>query len=679
MRSGYAATPVTGSRFAAIVAVVTATMVGLVLLIAPAASAVPPVTLGKGYVLDQSAVLSTAQTDKVQTRMEKLKTDTKLDLWVVYVDSFTDPSSAQEWANTVAKDNGLGPSQYLLAVATGTRQFYLSGDSSGPVSDSQLTQIEQQDIQPKLAKDDWAGAAVAAADGLTAAVQGGGFGGALTWVLLVVAIIVVVVVVVVLLRRRRARIGAPANGAAAGGAATGATPQPKKLRPADVKTLEQDASAALVTTDDAIRTSEQELGFATAQFGEGSTTEFQAALTTAKANLDEAFRLKQQLDDEVPDTIEQRAEWSSRILDLCTSANDGLDEKAKEFDELRQLEQDAPGAIARTTADREAVAAEIDTAKRHLAELATTFAPEALTLVTDNVTQATQRLDFAAEQLTAAQAAVTGGDAGAAAVHIRAAEEAVGQARLLEQAIDKLGGDLESAEQHLASLIDEVLGDIAAAHALPDPDGTIAAAIVTAQLAVTDAQAEVSRSEKKRPLLALQNLEAANAQIDAVVQGARDAAAQAARAQQMLGHQILQAQAQVSAAEDYLTARRGAIGADARTRLAQAGAELVQAQQLQTTDAAQALTHAQRANQLASEALTLAQNDVGSFSPAGVPSGGGGGNMMGAVLGGILINSLLSGGSRGGFGGGFGGSGGGFSPGSFGGGGTRSRRGGGRF
>jgi hypothetical protein len=34
-------------------------------------------------------------------------------------------------------------------------------------------------------------------------------------------------------------------------------------------------------------------------------------------------------------------------------------------------------------------------------------------------------------------------------------------------------------------------------------------------------QAEIARSEKKRPLLALQNLEAANAQIDAVVQGAR--------------------------------------------------------------------------------------------------------------------------------------------------------------
>ena len=153
---------------------------------------------------------------------------------------------------------------------------------------------------------------------------------------------------------------------------------------------------------------------------------------------------------------------------------------------------------------------------------------------------------------------------------------------------------------------------------------------------------------------------------------------------------------QVSAAEDYITARRGAVGADARTRLAEAGASLVHAQQLQGIDPQQALAYAQRANQLAAQAIQFAQQDVGSFE-RNQGGGGGGGNVAGAVLGGILINSLLGGGGGGrgrgggfgggGFGGGFGGggrpsggrSGGGRSSGSFGGGGTRSRRGGGRF
>ncbi|RZI82261.1 MAG: TPM domain-containing protein, partial [Microbacterium sp.] len=147
-------------------------------------------------------------------------------------------------------------------------------------------------------------------------------------------------------------------------------------------------------------------------------------------------------------------------------------------------------------------------------------------------------------------------------------------------------------------------------------------------------------------------------------------------------------QAQVSAAEDYITSRRGAVGATARTRLAEAGASIVQARQLAATDPVQAVAVAQRANELAGQAIQLAQNDVGSFSGGGgaFGGGGGGGDMMGAVLGGILINSMLGGGGGGSRGRGgsmpsirTGGRGGGMSSGSFGGGGTRSRRGGGRF
>ncbi len=617
--------------------------------------ATDPVTLKRGYVLDDAGVLTGSQEAQAQERLEKLTTDTGLDLWVVYVDTFTNPSSSEEWANEVASDNGLGPNQYLLAIATSSRQFYLSGDSAGPVSQSQLTQIEQKDIRPALQKDDWLGALDAAADGLTAAQNGGGGSTTLTVVLLIAAVLAVGAVVWVLVtRRRKAR----------------QTPAVVASPPVDLEQLEREASAALVATDDAIRTSEQELGFATAQFGEAATTEFQAALTSAKGALDEAFGLKQQLDDEEPDTDAERADWATRILQLCQSANDGLDEKAKAFDALRKLEQDPAGALTRVTTQRDAAAAAIGTATEHLTTLSASYAPEALATI-----------DFAGTELTAAHASIDAGDTGAAALHLRAAEEAVGQAQLLEQAIDSLGADLASGQTHAAALITELESDVATAQALPDPDGRVAGAIAEVQQAVTAARADLA-STQKHPLATLQALENANTRIDSVVQGKRDAAAQAERDRQALAQQLLQAQAQVSAAQDYLTARRGAIGADARTRLAQAGAELVQAQQLQTTDAAEALAHAQRANQLAADALSLAQQDVGAFAPAGAPSSGGG-NVMGAVLGGIIINSLLSGGSRGGFGGmgggGGGGFGGGFSPGSFGGGGTRSRRGGGRF
>ena len=446
-------------------------------------------------------------------------------------------------------------------------------------------------------------------------------------------------------------------------------------------------------TDDAVKTSDQELGFAKAQFGDAATVEFEQALQTARENLNKAFTLRQQLDDATADTDEQTRAWNTEIIRLCEEANAGLDDKAAAFDELRRLEQNAPEALARVRELRTKAAASVDGAEEQLQTLSAGYAPEALATVADNPAQARQRIAFADEQLVAAEAAIGAGKGGEAAVGIRAAEDAVGQAVLLEDAIDKLGRDLAEGERSAAALIVELESDIGAASALPDPDGRVAAAIAATRRQVDAAKADLAGTAR-RPLLALQGLEAANAQIDAVVAGVRDAAAKAQRAQQLIGQQILQAHAQVSAAEDYITARRGAIGAEARTRLAEAGAALVQAQQLQAANPEQALGYAQRANELASQAIQYAQQDVGAFDGGGMSGmlggggsrGGDGGNILGAVLGGIVINSMMGGGggsrggSSGGLGGMFGGGGGGrMSPGSFGGGGTRGRRGGGRF
>jgi uncharacterized membrane protein YgcG len=651
---------------------------------AGAASATDPVDLGQGFVLDEAGVLSGGDEAQAQQRLEQLKADSGLDLWVVYVDEFTNPTSSEEWANTTAEQNGLGPTQYLLAVATEGRQFYLSGDSAGPVSQDDLAAIEQQLIQPALAADDWLGAIDAAATGLDDAADGGlgGAGGAggfpvgLIAVLVIAAIAIVVIVLVV--RNRRRKVGAPSG--------PGAPP----VEQIDLKELERRAASALVQTDDAVKTSDQELGFARAQFGDAATVEFQQALQTARENLNRAFTLKQQLDDATPDSEAQARSWNAEIIRLCEEANAGLDDKAADFDELRRLEQNAPESLARVQEQRAQAAAAVDAADERLRALGATYAPEALVTVADNPAQARQRIAFADEQIAAAEAALGAGKGGEAAVSIRAAEEAVGQAVLLEDAIEKLGKDFAEGERSAAALITELEGDIAAASALPDADGRVASVVAATRQQIDAARTNLAGTAR-RPLAALQSLEAADSQIDGVISGVRDAAAKAQRAQQLIGQQIMQAQAQVSAAEDYVVARRGAIGAEARTRLAEAGAALVQAQQLQSANPEQALQYAQRANQLAAQAIQYAQHDVSAFQGGGMGGmlGGGGGDsgggMMGAILGGIVINSLLGGGGGGGSSGGLGGMlgggsrGGRMSPGSFGGGGTRGRRGGGRF
>ena len=657
------------------------------------ASAVPPPSLGSSFVLDDVNALTDAQEAEVQAKLLALSDQTGLDMWVVYVDSFTNPTSAADWANEAANRNNLGPHQYLLAIAIqgDTFEYYLSGDvDGGELSADQLASIEQDRVQPALEAGDDAGAAIAAADGIrTAHAQAGGnkpappptpatqSGPAIVPVVLVGVLLLAIAggLIFFAVRRRRA---------AAQGGSTAAPAE-------SVDGLRRRAGSALVATDDAVKTSEQELGFARAQFGDEAAAPFIEVLAQAKADLDRAFSIQQQLDDSTPETPEQQRAGYAEILRLCTSADEALDAKAAAFDELRALEADAPAALAAARERRTAAEQALTAADAESTRLTTLFTAEALASIADNPAQARARLALATEQEAAADAALTAGRTGEAAVAIRAAQAAVAQAETLERAITTLGTDLAEAQQTAASLRAEVEGDLAAAAALPDTDGRIAQAMAStrAQLDAARAAASGARTD---PLRAVQSLQQANGTIDAVLDAARDEAERRRRAEAQLEATLTQARAQVRATEDFIAARRGAIGPTARTRLAEAGAALVQAEQMRQTDPVTALTAAQRAAQLAGDASSLAQNDVGAFGGSGgFGGGGGGGDLMGAILGGIAVNSVLGGGRRGGFGGGglgsvLGGLGGGFSGsgrssgGGFGGGfsgGGRSRSGGG--
>lgn len=672
-------------------------VVGPALLAAPPASAQDPVDLGPSHVVDQAQVLSGTQEATIAAAAKKLYDDHRIDLYVVYVDRFTDPTEAADWANETAARNGLGQRDYLLAVSTDGRTYYLSGDDNGPVSADQLDAIERNDVEPKLHAGDWTGAAVAAANGLGDAVGGGG-GAAFFWVF-VIGILVIGLVVFLVVRSRGSRKKR---------AAAGPTTPQSELQTISLADLERRAGSALVQTDDAIRTSEEELGFATAQYGAEAVVPFQSALDTAKGQLREAFTLKQRLDDAEPDTDEQRREWNIRIVQLCATGNQALDAQADAFDELRSIEKRIPEASAEIAGQATALRQRLAATRATLDSLAERYTDAALGTVRDNIDQATQRLDFTDTALAGAAQKAASGDAGAAAVGVRAAEESADQAGLLLDAVDRLGADLTAAQQSLDGTLAELRSDLAEARALAgtsDPGGAIAAAVAGTEQTVTDVQAALSAG-RVNPLELAQRLDAANRSIDGVLQGVRDARAQAQRAQSALQQTLMTAKARVSACEDFITARRGAVGAEARTRLAEAARLVVQAEQAAATDAVSALALAQRAAELADQATQLAQQDVGGFQPdlggtggglgdifGGGTSGRGGGGAMGAILGGILIDSVLRGGMGGGGfgggswgGGGFGGGGsrtrsggGGFSAGSFGGGGTRSRRGGGRF
>jgi uncharacterized membrane protein YgcG len=684
-----------------------------------AAAASDPVDLGSTHVVDEAGVLG-GDTADIEAAADELYDSEGIDLFVVFVDEFENPSDAADWTNATAEANNLGPTDYLLAVAVEGRSYYLSGDSSGPVTDDQLASIENEQVEPQLRDDNWAAAAIAAADGLSDAVGGGGVSGGATsdgdngggisgGLILGLLVVVAVIVLVVVLVARSRRKGALPAGAARAGSAPVAPQVP-------LAELQQRAASALVQTDDAVQTSEQELGFAIASYGDAAEP-FRVALGEAKTRLDEAFRLRQKLDDVEPDTEEQTREWNIRIVQLCDEANTALDEQADAFDELRALEKNLPAAIAAARTELAATEPRIDAARTTLATLQTRFTDSTLNTVADNPDQAAERLTFATTALAGAEEDVTTSELSEAAVGVQAAQESVVQAQRLLEAIDKVGADLAATRSAIDTAVVDLQRDLADARALAaagDPQGSVTAVASSTESALTDVQRELGANAINAHALA-EKLELANREIDGVLAAVRDRQAQDRRASAALRQVLGSAESKVSAATDFISARRGGVGAEARTRLAEASRLVSSAHTAAATDPALALAHAQRADGLAGQAIQLAEQDVSGFNSnaagmggmgglgggmLGGGSGGSGGNgMMGAILGGIIIDQVLGGGNRGGgmFGGGgggfggFGGSGGGGGgrrsgggggrrgPASFGGGGTRSRRGGGRF
>lgn len=661
-----------------------AALSALIVIAAPTmASAEEPVTFGSSPIVDTAGVLGGA-TDDVLAAIETLREESGRQLFVAYVDEFTDPSTAQEWSDRTAALNNFGDEDYLLAVAVDGRAYWLSASGTSGLDADDLRSLAINRVEAELSDGDWAGAAIVAAEGLH---DTGGGGAILLWVIIILLLVAAGAVVFAVIRRRRKH-------SAVGGSA-------EELPSLTTQELKRRAASALVQTDDAVRTSSEELGFAIASYGEEATQDFRHALETSRTRLSEAFALKQRLDDAEPDTEEQQRAWHTEIIHLTDEANRMLDEQVEKFDELRALEQNAPQEIARLTDVAAATEARLPAAITLLGDLRSRYANSALAPVADNPEQASSRIAFARTALVEAREELESNDPGGAAIAIRGAEEGLDQAANLLSAIETLGSDMTAADAAIAEGLADVRSDIAAARAIPakdDPEGALATVIDATETIVEDVASAVP-SPDRNPIDLLHRLEQANTRIDAALHRVQQTREEARRRQAALQQSMLAARSEISTAEAFIDTRRGAIGAEARTRLAEAQRGMTEAERLAASDPTQALQQAQRASRLAAQAIQSAQSDVGRFSDTyreggifgGVPqSGSRGGDVVGAVLGGILINSMLGGGGgrrgrgasrigRRGSGGIFGGRSGGI-PGSFGGSRTRTRRGaGGRF
>ena len=431
------------------------------------------------------------------------------------------------------------------------------------------------------------------------------------------------------------------------------------------------ASRALVATDDAVLTSEQELGFAAARFGEHEVAPFSAAVGLARAELATAFRLRQRLDENIRVDDVTRRSYLTEISARCTEASRMLDERSAGFDRLQDLAGRAPELLAEVDAHVAQQTARVAGSCRILSHLAAKYTVQAAAGVAANPDQAAERLDFAASCLAAARPELTTDERDQAAILLQAAESGADQATDLLNGVEHMEAELTQAASALPAALRELDAEIAEAGALlaGQPEDERATQVSRAQ-AIAGGVRSQQAAGPFDALAALRDLQQADAALDHALASTRTEGARRQRARAALDQAMLVARSSVTPAGDFITTRRGGVGATARARLAEARRHFRQSIRSAQNDPEAALTEAQQADALAQEARAIAGQDASRFDSGQADPAGGGviSGLSAAILGGIVIGSV-SGRATGGTFGFTGGTG----PASFGGTGSRGR------
>lgn len=657
------------------------TVLTLGLLCAPSVVAEPPLRLPT-YLTDNAGALDAGGQSQVQDAIERLYDERRIRLWVVFVEDFSG-QTAQTWAQTTYQRSDLGTQDAILAVATVDRAYALLAPTEA-LGGVDIDRVRRDEVEPLLRTGDWAGAAVAAADGLAG---DGASGGSVSWVgvLVVLGFIVLALAILVLWQRRRKRKRREAEFALAQRVDPS---DPNALAGVSLDALDDLSKKIVVEVDNEVRTSESELALAVDEFGERDTAAFTRAVTNAKATLAQALNVRHILDDAVPETPMQRRDLLTRVIVAAAKADQELEAQREAFAQLRDLVINAPSRLDSLTQQMVDLTARLAPATQTLQQLKSQFAETALVSVSDNIDEARQRLAFADQSITTARTLVArpADRQGGLVDAIHGAEAALGQARTLLEAVDSASTDINRAVTGLPAVIADTQNGINQAGAqLAQGNVAVATELSAARDAAVQAVSHAQTAGSVDPLGAFTRLTQADADLDRLLADVAEERETTERLSRTFDQALFNAQSRVRSVSDYIDTRRGAVGPEARTRLAEAVRQLQAARDKQSTNLTEAIAHANGASMLAAQAQTLANSDVTAAQqhfggPYG--GGGGGGGQMGAVIGGILIGNLLGGAMRGGFGGGgFGGGfgGGGFGGGGFGGGGGGMSGGGGRF
>lgn len=376
-----------------------------------------------------------------------------------------------------------------------------------------------------------------------------------------------------------------------------------------LRQLQREANLGLVAVDNALAEAEAELGFAEAQFGgDAAVTAFAEAVATGRRELGEAFAIRQRLDDPYPESEQRQRESNKQIIGIVGRIRTRLAEHQRAFTELRHRELGAEDARAALGAAGAALTERLGAGERAASAAAERFDDPALAALPGLLEAAAQAaaaadraLDQAAKRRTASPTASV----------VRLLEEAERQQRTATAALEtaeRLIGEQEQALGALEQLVASGRKHLTQTKTLPAlADGALAQTIDSAAARLERVLLEAAAPEPaRRPLEALRRIETEAAALDSAVREVRNEQQRRRNASDALEGARVIANSQLGLVRDLLAG--GRVGAEARTRLAEAERQL--ALGAAEDHPVAALDAVRRAISLANDAEALARYDL---------------------------------------------------------------------
>ncbi len=370
--------------------------------------------------------------------------------------------------------------------------------------------------------------------------------------------------------------------------------------PADVR---RRAGSALVRADDRIAEGEADVEFAIAQFGERAAADYRSAVSRARADRNEIFRLHRLIDDE-PDAGLANRERADRIVMLADRLDRVLGEQAAAFRDRRSLESTAPDRLERLRTRLAEARPRLVEATQQRDALLTQHARTALGAAADAPERAARDLDRA-DGLAVDAAPGSTAPASSVMATISEAERLLFSADEALTSIGAAATRLDDATEALRRLRDDARAArteaLEAAATAPDGDSGVAITEAVAQL---DRAAGDGATSAADPLEQLDDVRTAMDAVEVALASSRTQAQRLAHAREAYHAARVQAEAQLVVARDAV----GSGGsAGARARLEDAVDELGASRAMIDTDPVGALDAVRRALTHARDAEVLAR------------------------------------------------------------------------